>query len=228
MDNILIVLSLFCFVKTLLMTSLSPGKWYGVVFGCVCAVFVFCCHPYALEQNKLLLERALEGQKILTDVSLVVMADLLLTLGFSWSVLHRLAGNKRGKFCTLLGYVPSMLIFPALYYIHLNLFFSFVGTDFMQLTALLAVGCFLIITGGGAGLRYLLPETDLRLEMTVLMGFLIFILTVCCTVFHPSAMMYSQRSDIDWGGLLSTFLIIVLLFVAGYFQARIIKFFKSK
>lgn len=228
MDNVLILLAVFCIFKTLLMTSLLPGKWYRLAFGGLCAVFVICAHPYAMEQNKLEIEKLMEGQQILMDVSLVVMVDLLLTLAFCWSVLYRLVGHKLNRVNGLLSFIPSMLIFPTLYYIHLNLFFNGAGISFEVLTAILAVAAFLVISGGSLLIRALLPEIDLRLELTVWLGFLLFLLTVCCTIFHPSALVYSHSSPVDWKGLLFTVVVLLCVFVIGYYQNRIIRIFKRK
>lgn len=222
MDSVLILLTLLVVVKTTLTDSLLPRWWQGLLLGTVCAGFVWFCHPYALEINKLQVESALSEQKALMNISLAVMVDLLLTFGFCWA---RIVPIRKTRW---LKYVPSLLIFPALFYLQVNLFFSAAGTSFDTVSILLAVGAFVVLTGGGMVLRRLVPSEEGRIELTLLGSMLIFALTVCCTVFHPSATVVSHSAPIDWRSTGLALSVVAALFTTGYLAPRILKSLKKQ
>lgn len=231
MSSILLILCVLYVIKALLTTSLMPRRWAWVAFGAVCAGFVWFSHGYALQQNKLALEAMMEGQKILTDVSLVIMVDLLLTLGFCQSVLNRGVGIPQKRAFRILGYIPPVLMFPVLYYAQVNMFFSFVGVDFVMLTAILSASALLLMIGGTFFVRRLLPDADLRVELAALLELFIFLLAICCTIFHPSALMYTADSPVDWRTLLFTAGVFVSLLAVGwawYFLKEKVKSEKRK
>ncbi len=228
MGDILLIFTLLITVKTLLMTGLVPDRRYAAVFSIVCMAFVGIMHPWALEQNKRVLEAWLEGRDILTDLSLVIMIDLLLTIGFCISVLDRMTGDVKGRFRRALAYVPSLLMFPTLYYVQINLFFMFVGRDFLTITIVYAVVVGVVVFGGTWLLRRAMPSASTRLELTALVELLIFLLIVCCTVFHPEALMYSYSSSVDFGALGAVVLLVAALAVIGFYRKEIIRIFKRK
>ena len=147
----MLLLTLLAVVKTVLTDSLLPRRWQGLSFGLLCAGFVWLCHPYAMEINKLQVENALSEQKALMNISLAVMLDLLLTFGTCWA---RIVPLRKTRW---LRYMPSLLIFPALFYLQINLFFTFAGTSFTAVSVWLAVGIFVILAGGDFAARALLP-----------------------------------------------------------------------
>ena len=123
MDNILLLLSLFAVVKSLFMTSLLPNRWYRLAFSLSLGAFIMLCHPYAMEVNKLELQRVLSSQSAMMNISLVVMVDMLLSCYFCIARIKDWEDSKSFRWYTkLFRYMPSLLVFPALYYIHITLF----------------------------------------------------------------------------------------------------------
>lgn len=222
MDSVLLLLTLLAVVKTVLTDSLLPRRWQGVVFGLLCAGFVWFCHPYALELNKLQVEQALYTKDALMNISLIVMLDLLLTFGNcrAWIVPRRKTRWMR--------YIPTLLIFPAIFYLQINLFFTFAGSSFAAVSTGLAIGIFVILAGGDWAVRTLIPFQEGRIELTLLTGMLIFALTICCTVFHPSATVVSHSAPIDWRGMGLALSVTGVLFAAGYFAPRLLKKLKKQ
>lgn len=222
MDSVLLLLTLLAVVKTVLSDSLLPRRWQGLSFGLLCAAFVWLSHPWALELNKLQVENALSEQKALMNISLAVMLDLLLTFGTCWA---RIVSLRKTRW---LRYVPSLLIFPALFYLQVNLFFSFAGSSFNTVSLLLAAVTLVVLTGGDFSIRALLPSSESRIELTLLCGMLIFALTICCTVFHPSAAVVSHSAPVDWRSMGVALSVTTVLFAAGYFAPRILKKLKKQ
>lgn len=222
MDSVLLLLILLAIIKAVMVNSILPRWWQGLLFGLLCGVFVWVCHPYALELNKLQVETALSEQSALMNISLIVSVDLLLTFGTCWAQIVPQRNTRWMK------YVPSLLVLPALFYLQVMLFFNLPGTSFDAISIGLAAGTVVVQAGGGSAMRYLMPSTEQRIELTLLAGMLIFALTVCCTVFHPSATVVGQSSGIDWRSTVLAFAVVAVLFATGYFTPRILKKLKKQ
>lgn len=215
------------------MTSLLPNRWYRAGFSLLSGLFVIGAHPYALDMNKLLLHRVLAEQSALMNISLAVMADALLTGYFCIARLHDRSaeGEKQAWHTVLLRYMPSLLVFPVLYYIHITLFFSFPGTDFALLTGLLAGTVTVSFAGASFFMRHWIGEKEVLLETILLLTFFICLLVISCTIFHPSAAIYHRGTPTDWKGCVYTSGLLLVLAAAGMglsrIKKRIIRFFKQ-
>ena len=49
-----------------------------------------------------------------------------------------------------------------------------------------------------------------------MMEFLLFVLMLCSTIFHPAAIVFSPETRVDWASLVYTALVIVVLFGFGF------------
>ncbi len=227
MDNILILISILCLGKSVIMTSLLPRMWHRLVFALLCVCAVWIGYPYAIETNKINFEATLMQQDRMSDMTLFFVLDLLLSIGFCWVVFARWNKQKMKKYTMILAYIPSLLVFPVIFYLQINLSFLFVGVSFLLLTVLYSAFVFLLIFGGACLIGRLFPETELRLELIIILSSLLFALIICCTVFHPSARISSQSSSIDIKELFFSFFTITILFILGVFAPRIYKHFKK-
>lgn len=227
MENILLLLALFAVLKSIFMTSLLPNRWYRFAFSISPGVFVILSYPYAIEQNKLQMQEFLSTQSAVMNISLVVMADTLLSLYFCFARMRKWEPGKRFKWhITLLRHIPSLLVFPALYYIHVNLFFSFPGINFLRTGIILASGVSVVFVLASFFIRKLLHEKELLIETVLMLTLFLFILVICCTVFHPSATVYGYSPPIDWAGCITTLGVLAVLLISGYLFSYTKKHFK--
>jgi hypothetical protein len=210
-----------------MMTNLLPRMWHRLVFALLCLVFIWLCYPYAIETNKINVENILMQQNRMMDMTLFFVLDLLLSMGFCWVVFARWNKRRVGKYAMLLAYIPSLLIFPVIFYLQLNLSFLFVGYSFLWLTAIYSALIFIFIFFGAYLAGKLLPEAELRLELIIVFSGLLFALIICCTVFHPSASIFSQSTSVNFKELLFAFLIITIIFISGVLVPRVFKHFKK-
>jgi hypothetical protein len=227
MDNILILISVLCLGKSVIMTNLLPRMWHRIVFALLCVLSIWLFYPYAIETNKINVENMLLQQDRMLDMTLFFVIDLLLSIGFCWVIFARWNNRRLGKYSLLLAYIPSLLVFPVIFYLQLNLSFLFVGSSFLLLTAVYSVLIFVFIFCGAYFVGKLLPETALRLELIIVFSCLLFALIICCTVFHPSARIFSQSTAINFKELYFSFLIITIIFISGVLAPRIYKHFKK-
>lgn len=227
MDNILLLLSLFAVLKSLFMTSLLPNRWYRLAFSLLSGVFVIGCHPYAMEVNKLELQRILSTQEAMMNISLLVMVDMLLSCYFCIARIKDSEDKETFRWYTVLfRYMPSLLVFPALYYIHITLFFSLTGVDFIRTSIGLAVATALLFGLASFFMRKLIAEKELLIELVVMLTLFICVLVICCTIFHPSATVYNHASPIDWKGCIGTLAVLLSIFILGYLWTYVVRYYK--
>jgi len=228
MDNILLILSLLALSKSLFMTALLPNRWYRLGFCLLLGVFVFVSHGYAIELNKLQVQQLLSTQDSLLDISFVVMIDSILSVYFCVARLGGSDSSKVKRYMSVLRYMPSLLVFPAVFYIHVNLFFSIVATDFMLITSGWALFVVLLFVVASLFMRRLFAEKELPIEIILIITLLLFMLTVCGTVFHPSATVYGSGTPVDWIECVTTLGLLIIIMLAGYIFSNIRKIIKRK
>ena len=228
MENILLILSLLALVKSLFMTALLPNRWYRLGFCLLLGVFVFVSHGYAIELNKLQVQQLLSTQDSLLDISFVVMIDSILSVYFCVARLGGSDSSKVKRYMSVLRYMPSLLVFPAVFYIHVNLFFSIVATDFMLITSGWALFVVLLFVVASLFMRRLFAEKELPIEIILILTLLLFMLTVCGTVFHPSATVYGSGTPVDWIECVTTLGLLIIIMLAGYTFSNIRKIIKRK
>ena len=227
MDNILLLLSLFAVVKSLFMTSLLPNRWYRLAFSLSLGAFIMLCHPSAMEVNKLELQRVLSTQSAMMNISLVVV-DMLLSGYFCMARIKDWEeGNSFRWYTKLFRYMPSLLVFPALYYIHITLFFTLTGVDFMRTSIGLAVGVTVAFSLASFFMRKLIAEKELLIELVVILTFFVCVLVICCTIFHPSATVYNHASPVDWVGCAGTLALLLVIFILGYLWTQVVRIYKQ-
>lgn len=228
MDNILLLLSLFAVIKSLFMTSLLPNRWYRLAFSLSLGIFVLLSHPYALEMNKLELQRVLSSQSAIMNISLFVMVDMLLSCYFCVARIQDREDSETFRWYTrLFRYMPSLLIFPALYYIHITLFFTLTGVDFMRISVGLATATVVLFVAASFLMRKWIEEKELLIELIVLLTFLVCALVICCTIFHPSATVYNHASPIDWKGCAATIGFLLIILLVGYIWTQVVRLYKQ-
>ena len=192
MENVLLIMTLLCLLAGVFKNSLAPGRYYHLVFAVLCAAAVWFSGRYAVRVNKLSVSEALEDFKVMQDVNIVVTLHLLLILGFAVSKLKKVFGLVRPWYLRMLD-VP----------------FGWMG-------GILSVLALLLVGGGAYLLRVAVPEEELRVELLLMMEFLLFVLMLCSTIFHPAAIVFSPETQVDWASLVYTALVIVVLFGFGF------------
>ena len=125
-------------------------------------------------------------------------------------------GRRFAWYTTLVRHMPSLLVFPALFYLHINLLFSLPGVAFTTVTWGLAAGVVAVFVAASLFARSLIGGKDLLIELIMLLTLLLFLLTVCSAVFHPSNTVISHSAPVDWLGCLGTLGLLLGLTLVGW------------
>ena len=201
-------------------------RWAVAVTTIACALFVGNMWPYAIEQSKTQIADWLSNTELMLDTSVILSIEVCIQMAFCMLAVHMMTGGI-AKPSTLWAYrflrwFPGILIFPVLFSMLVGLIFSFPGKSFSTVAWLMAAAVFVLIPLGTIGLRKLLPEKELRLELLFITNAMTAILGVVATVNGRTAV--SGISEVNWAALAG----IIVLIIGGTLIGLVLRRFKMK
>ncbi|MFV0304167.1 MAG: hypothetical protein ACK5IC_01635 [Moheibacter sp.] len=227
MSIIIDILILFILINTLL--KLSFWKFWqvlGVSF--LVGIFILGVYPFATEQSQRVMQSYLQNTEILNNMAVLVTIESVICLNFGFVSLLDFLNGTQSKWGKILNYYPGLLIFPVLLYLLTQSFFAFTGADFETTALVFAVVSILGIPLLSISIRKLIPETDLRLEIHLLVSFFVAVLGLIATT-NGKIMYVSTPQFIDYKKGLLTLGLFMGLFAMGFLLNRIWwKFKRSK
>ena len=226
MEYIVSILILFIFINTVL--KLSYWKWWqSVIFGFICGIFVLFAYPYAISQSKTELTAYLNNPKIMQDMAVLITIESIIFITFCFLAMQQLFGRATKRRVNLLYRYPGILVFPALFYVLTNTVFSFPGTDFSTIAYTLAGCVFILFPLLSIGMKWLLPEKELRLEVQFLISLFVTIIGLIST--ENGNTVYSAISEpYDIKALSVALGIFLMFFAAGFVWYKLKWRFKRK
>lgn len=209
---VLVLMLLVCFNFALKQTFMK--FWQAAVVVVILAIMVGLLWPLAIEQSKSQISLWLANQALMLDTSVVITLETVWQLTYCMLSAHLMHTNLiSGKMLWLyrvLRFFPGIMIVPVLFSALVALEYEFTGGHFATVgwsfAAVVAVGFPLV----SMGIKWLLPEKTLRLEVLFLTNVLVLTLGVIATVngttnFHGS-------DEVNWLALLA---FVGLLLVCG-------------
>ncbi|MGN0033466.1 MAG: hypothetical protein ACI358_06810 [Candidatus Limimorpha sp.] len=226
----LVMMILVCFNYILKQTN---RKFYSVAFSAlVCAVFVGVMWRYAIEQSKSQISDWLADSSLMLDIAVILTLEVAIQMAFCVLAAHIQTTGKVKPITIwiyrLLRWFPGVLIFPVLFSFLVTAIFAFPGISFQLIAWVLAAIVFVSILLGTYGLKWLLPEKEIRLELLFLSNALIAILGVIATVNGQTAV--AGSSDVDLTALagVALFVIAGLVFGTLSYNIKLKKIIKNK
>ena len=214
MEYIILILIIFIFINTIL--KLSYWKWWQrVIFGIACGAFVLLAYPYATTQSKTQLLDYLNNTQIMQDMAVLVTLESVIYITFCFSAMRQLYGRSIKRWVKPLYWYPGILVFPALFYVLTQMMFSLPGVDFSLIAYALAGGIFILFPLLGAGIKWLLPEKELRLEVQFLVCLFVTIVGLISTE-NGHTVYTAVNEPLDMKVLLPAIGIFILFFIIGY------------
>lgn len=220
MENVVLVMMiLVCFNYILKQTY---RKVYSVAFSAiVCALFVGLMWPYAIEQSKSQISDWLANSALMLDIAVILTLEVAVQMAFCVLSAHIQTSGKVKPITIwvyrVLRWFPGVLIFPVLFSLLVSAIFAFPGVSFSLIAWVLAAIVFIVIPLAAWGVKWLLPEKEIRLELLFLSNALIAILGVIATVNGQTAV--AGISDVDWkalGGVVSLLICGLALGIIAY------------
>lgn len=202
--------------------KLSLAKWRTLVATTLaCVLWIGLNWPSAIGQSQNQIEEWLADQKMMLDASVILTVEVLWQISYCMLAGKHLYGERdninfedarRGKFAkfcySALNVLPGILIFPVLYYLLVQVIYLFPGYSFSAVAWSLAFVVGIVLLVLALGIRWLLPERELRLEMLFLDSSLIMILGVIATMNGTAT--FSASDPVEWSAL-AVFLALLLV-----------------
>lgn len=189
--------------------------WQVILFSAVCAGFIILSYPYAINQSKTQITAYLENARIMQDITVLVTIESVICFAFCFAALRELYGRHSKRWVKPLYAYPSLLIFPALFYLLIHTIFSMAGTPFNTITYSMAAIVFILLPLLVLGIRWLLPEKELRLEVHFLVSLFVSIIGLISTV-NGNIVYETAKEAFNMKALLLSLSLFVSLFIAGY------------
>ena len=226
MEYIILILILFIFINTIL--KLSYWKWWqSVIFGFICGVFILFIYPIAISQSKTELAAYLNNPKVMQDLAVLVTLESIIYIAFCFMAMQQLYTRTIRRWVKLLFWYPGILVFPVLFYVLTNTIFNFPGVDFTTIAYTLAGGVFVLFPLLSIGIKWVLPEKELRLEVQFLISLFVTITGLIST--ENGNTVYSAVNEPSDIKALSVALgLFLLLFAVGYGWNKLKWRFKHK
>lgn len=216
---VLVMMILVCFNYILKQTY---RKVYSIAFSAiVCALFVGLMWPYAIEQSKSQISDWLANSALMLDIAVILTLEVAVQMAFCVLSAHIQTSGKVKPITIwvyrVLRWFPGVLIFPVLFSLLVSAIFALPGVSFLLIAWFLAAIVFIVIPLAAWGVKWLLPEKEIRLELLFLSNALIAILGVIATVNGQTAV--AGISDVDWkalGGVVSLLICGLALGIIAY------------
>ena len=199
-------------------------KIYSVLLSAaVCALFVGLMWPYAIEQSKSQISDWLADSSLMLDIAVILTLEVAIQMSFCILSAHIQTSGKVKPITIwvyrILRWFPGVLIFPVLFSLLVSAIFALPGVSFSLVAWGLAAIVFVAIPLGCWGIKWLLPEKEIRLELLFLANALIAILGVIATVNGQTAV--AGISEVDWSALGGIVVLLIFGLMAGVIAYRI-------
>ena len=212
---VLVMMMLVCFNYILKQTY---RKKYAVVCSAVvCALFIGLMWPYAVEQSKSQIAGWLSDSALMLDVAVILTLEVAVQMAFCVLSAHIRTSGKVIPLTLwtyrILRWFPGVLVFPVLFSLLVSVIFALPGTSFRLVAWSAAAAVLVAIPLAVYGVKRLLPEKEIRLEVLFLSNALIAILGVVATVNGRTAV--AGISEVDPAALAGVCGLAVLGLIGG-------------
>lgn len=198
---VLVMILLVCFNFVLKQTYRKV--WMVVAISVVCALFIASTWQWAILQSKSQLQDWLNNPALMLDTAVLLSIEVIAQMSYCILAVHLMNTGKVSQrtllVYKLLRWFPGLLIFPVLFHLETMCMFWLTGVTFTTIAYGLAVVVLLAIPSLTWGIKWLIPEKELRLEVFFLSNALIAILGIIATVNGRTAV--AGISEVNWSAL---------------------------
>ena len=189
----------------------------------LCALFVGFSWQFAAEQSKTAIASWLSDRELMQDIAVLMTLDVALQMAYCLMAVNLMNSGplKRRTILVykLLRLFPGIMVFLVLFSLLVSCLFVFPGVPFPLVSWLMAAAVLVMLPLAVLGLRKLLPEKEIRLELLFLSNALTAVLGVIATVNGTTA---SESVDsVDYPATAAVFGIVLLGAALGFLLYRI-------
>ena len=218
---VLVMMILVCFSFVLKQTF--HGVKEIMIISVLVAFFVGMAWPFAIEQSKTQIAAWIADQKLMLDMAVLLSVDVALTMLFC---VHHVdlktsehVSRRKWMFYIALKYFPGLLVFPVLFSLLVMMIFMLPGMSFQVVAWTLAVALLVLVPALTYGIRWLLPERPIRLELLFLVEVLLGLMGIVGTVNGNTAV--AGIDSVDLKSLLGVVGIVIVGMALGLCYYRV-------
>lgn len=189
----------------------------------LCALFVGFSWQFAAEQSKTAIASWLSDRELMQDIAVLMTLDVALQMAYCLMAVN-LMNSGPLKRRTILMYkllrlFPGIMVFLVLFSLLVSCVFAFPGVSFPLISWCMAAAVLVLLPLAVLGVRKLLPEKEIRLELLFLSNALTAALGVIATVNGTTA---SESVDsVDYPATIAVIGIVLLGAALGFLLYRI-------
>ena len=194
-----------------------------MIISVLVAFFVGMAWPFAIEQSKTQIAAWIADQKLMLDMAVLLSVDVALTMLFC---VHHVdlktsehVSRRKWMFYIALKYFPGLLVFPVLFSLLVMMIFMLPGMSFQVVAWTLAVALLVLVPALTYGIRWLLPERPIRLELLFLVEVLLGLMGIVGTVNGNTAV--AGIDSVDLKSLLGVVGIVIVGMALGLCYYRV-------
>lgn len=189
----------------------------------LCALFVGFSWQFAAEQSKTAIASWLSDRELMQDIAVLMTLDVALQMAYCLMAVNLMNSGplKRRTILVykLLRLFPGIMVFLVLFSLLVSCVFAFPGVSFSLISWCMAAAVLVLLPLAVLGVRKLLPEKEIRLELLFLSNALTAALGVIATVNGTTA---SESVDsVDYPATVAVIGIVLLGAALGFLMYRI-------
>lgn len=189
----------------------------------LCALFVGFSWQFAAEQSKTAIASWLSDRELMQDIAVLMTLDVALQMAYCLMAVNLMNSGplKRRTILVykLLRLFPGIMVFLVLFSLLVSCVFAFPGVSFSLISWCMAAAVLVLLPLAVLGVRKLLPEKEIRLELLFLSNALTAALGVIATVNGTTA---SESVDsVDYPATAAVIGIVLLGAALGFLLYRI-------
>lgn len=189
----------------------------------LCALFVGFSWQFAAEQSKTAIASWLSDRELMQDIAVLMTLDVALQMAYCLMAVNLMNSGplKRRTVLVykLLRLFPGIMVFLVLFSLLVSCVFAFPGVSFALISWSMAAAVLVLLPLAVLGVRKLLPEKEIRLELLFLSNALTAALGVIATVNGTTA---SESVDsVDYPATVAVIGIVLLGAALGFLLYRL-------
>ncbi len=195
------------------------------------AIFIGVSWHIAIEQSQTQISEWLADTELMLDMAVLLTVDVVVGMAFCLLQARRINGDEMSRSLAIVSlvvrYIPGLLIFPTMFGVLVYAIFASPGVDFSLVAWSLAAFFLVAAVGMCYDVRRLLPESEVRLELSFMINALIAILGIVATVNGRTAV--AGVSSVEWQSLVGVAVILIIGSAVGFiaYKRRINKQIKG-
>lgn len=218
------VLVLAFLVILLLCIKLSFLKlWPCAAVSLIFALFTGLSWPLAIRQSNLGIAAWMNNPALMLDTAVILTVEVFLQIVWCLLAARLMYSGKEKKAVIMLYKIlrlfPGVLAFPVLLIALMRLIYAFPGVPFGRVAWIMAAGVFVLIILVAQGVRKLIPEKDIRLELLFMASLLELVIGIVTTVNGTTS--FKGSDPVSWGALVAFASLALVCAVAGYIFRKI-------